>query len=107
MYETSATIVIPTTSNVELTIIATSFFSPECLCFPRCSVRPIQSQVSLRITLFAHTLGGKCGQIKWMKQLISTLPLPSFPSITICLVVVYMISLLSKFYKLYNLDFNS
>jgi hypothetical protein len=88
MYETSATIVIPTTSNVELTIIATSFFSPECLFFSRCSVRPIRSQVSLRITLFAHTLGGKCGQIKWMKQLISTLPLPSFPSITICLVVV-------------------
>jgi hypothetical protein len=59
MHETSATIVIPTTSNVELTIIATSFFSPERLFLSRCSVRPIQSQVSLRITLFADTLGGK------------------------------------------------
>jgi hypothetical protein len=88
MYETSATIVIPTTSNVELTIIAISFFSPECLFFSKCSVRPIQSQISLRITLFAHTLGGKCGEIKWVKQLISTFPLPSFPSITIFLVVV-------------------
>jgi hypothetical protein len=88
MYETSATIVIPTTSNVELTIIAINFFSLERLFFSRCSVRPIHNQVSLRITLFAHTLGGKCGQIKWMKQMISTPPLPSFPSITICLVVV-------------------
>jgi hypothetical protein len=63
MIENSATIVIPTTSNVELTIIATSFFSSERVFFSRFSVRPIQSLVSLRITLFAHTLGGKCGQI--------------------------------------------
>jgi hypothetical protein len=63
MHETSATIVIPTASNVELTIIATSFFSPERLFFSRCFIRPIQSQVSLRITLFVHTLGRKCGQI--------------------------------------------
>jgi hypothetical protein len=88
MYETSATIVILTTSNVGMSIIATSFFSLERLFFSRYSVRLIPNQVSLRITLFAHTLGGKCGQIKWMKQMISTPLLPSFPSITICLVVV-------------------
>ena len=59
MYETSATIVIPTNSNAEMTIIAISFFSSVHLSFSRGSKRPKQSQLSLRITVFAHTLGGE------------------------------------------------
>jgi hypothetical protein len=59
MYETIPTIAIPTTSNAEPTIIATSFVLLERLFFSRWSERSKQSQVTLRITRLAHSQDGE------------------------------------------------
>jgi hypothetical protein len=61
MYETSPTIVIPTTSNAEPTIIATCVFLLKCLFFSRRPERSKQSHVALRITCLAHILDGEMG----------------------------------------------